>query len=577
MSRVVARTMANTAADIRLTVYNPGLASQGLTPVYEGSYMFSSGIGNLSLALPGLSPAEVVLTAAEAYFSTSFLPSGLSRPGGPSFLVVPYAQASAVGAVDPGAMLEAVLADPGMWLAELKGGTVAKLSPRVERTATGTAAEMYKVVIDLDEAASVATGPARDALEWLSRFYGVERVPAEVWVGRHGDLRQVRIWRLPRGDEPPATGTRKGWTFPGAGISEPAVTYVLGLDGFSDRMASSPSVSGVVRRLGTLGRGRCQLAGSTGLTTKMVARSGERITGAIDASGCSVGIYVPPGVTGVVVDRATVSGASDHAVFVEDAMHVVIENSTVSLSPGASSILDHVLIPEDKAIALVGASYSTVRDNLVTGRVDGGIAINDDGIIDPGAFNPGPPHGAVGDLIIGNRIINGSGGCGIVLSAFDPGEGVSDMTVTGNSVVNSHPGGIVLAANAPGTSASDNLVEKNTITGSLIPGIVLHSNAPNDTIQNNTISENIISADGADPIQGLDYKAGIALIGDFSAITDTLITGNIIFQESVGIWEANASSVHTGGNTIRLGRGAVNVLAVAQPNHVSELSGFAGH
>ena len=365
--------------------------------------------------------------------------------------------------------------------------------------------------------------------------------------------------------------------FPADGISEPAVTYVLGLSGFSDRKANSPPVTGVVRRLGAIGAEGCQPAGSTGLTTKVVARSGERITGAIDASGCSVGIYVPPGVTGVVVDRATVTGASDHAVFVEGARHVVIENSTVSLSPGASSILDHVLIPEDKAIALVGTSYSTVRDNLVTGRVDGGIAINDDGVLNPGAFNPGPPHRAVGDLITGNRIINGSGGCGIVLSAFDPGEGVFDITVTGNSVVNSHPGGIVLAANSPGTSTSGNLVEKNTITGSLIPGIVLHSNAPNDTMKKNTIAGNILSADGSDPLQGLDQKAGIALIGDFSPVVDTLITGNIISQESVGVWEANATSVHTSSNMMRLDRGGQSIVAVAEPNRVSELSGFSGH
>src|SRR5665213_2327968 len=44
----------------------------------------------------------------------------------------------------------------------------------------------------------------------------------------------------------------------------------------------------------------CAAAGSTGLTSALVATSSQQITGqTVDASGCNIGIYIGPNVTNV--------------------------------------------------------------------------------------------------------------------------------------------------------------------------------------------------------------------------------------------------------------------------------------
>src|SRR5690348_4066802 len=67
----------------------------------------------------------------------------------------------------------------------------------------------------------------------------------------------------------------------------------------------------------------CSPAGTTGLTTLMVAHSHQVISGkTIDATGCDVGIFVPPGSTNVVIMRDDVSGAGIHGIFVQDSSNV---------------------------------------------------------------------------------------------------------------------------------------------------------------------------------------------------------------------------------------------------------------
>ena len=52
-------------------------------------------------------------------------------------------------------------------------------------------------------------------------------------------------------------------------------------------------------------------AGSTGLTARIVATSGQTISGKVDATGCDIGIYIGPGITNVKVKDATISGANE--------------------------------------------------------------------------------------------------------------------------------------------------------------------------------------------------------------------------------------------------------------------------
>ena len=93
----------------------------------------------------------------------------------------------------------------------------------------------------------------------------------------------------------------------------------------------------------------CSPAGSTGLTAAMVVTSGQRVHGiTVDASGCDVGIFVGPGTTGVMIDGVTVTGANDHGIFVQNAEHITIKDSTVM----GNGVAPHQTIAENRAKSL---------------------------------------------------------------------------------------------------------------------------------------------------------------------------------------------------------------------------------
>ncbi len=288
----------------------------------------------------------------------------------------------------------------------------------------------------------------------------------------------------------------------------------------------------------------CMPAGSTGLTAALVATSGERISGTVAATGCDVGIFIGPGDHDVTVKDAHVSGANDHGIFVQDADHVTIKDDTIS----GNGVAPHS-IAEDKAIDLVGTSYSAVVDNVVTGNLaDGGIAINDDGPFDPGALpgHPGALRPAVGDVVVGNQVSGNLIGCGIVLSSYNPGAGVAHDLVARN-VVSGSPGqfppvlgAIVLA----GQSVIDNTVVGNIVTGSFIPGIVVHSNTPAEKVSGTVILHNTLigddwgRADGPPAMVGIILAAGSTPPGE---LVDTLVSANRIRDEDYGIYLQNTT------------------------------------
>ena len=111
-------------------------------------------------------------------------------------------------------------------------------------------------------------------------------------------------------------------------------------------------------------------------------------------------------------------------------------------------------------------------------------------------------------MISGNTITNSNvGGCGVVVAAYDPGEGVSNNIVTGNHVVNGYAG-IVVAADVPNTSAVNNTVVANTVLDNQLPGIIIHSNTPGDVVSGTVIMRNIVSGTPARP-----EPTGVTLIG----------------------------------------------------------------
>ncbi len=220
----------------------------------------------------------------------------------------------------------------------------------------------------------------------------------------------------------------------------------------------------------------------------------------VNAFGRTYGIEViGQAASGTVIEGLTVSHANNHGIFVQDSSMVTIEYNVVSnngLSPSACpappAVPTSPCIQENKAIELTGTSDSTVAANTVVNNVaDGGIGVADDGPINPGGLGSGTPNPSIGNIVSGNTVIGNAGGCGIVVAAYNPGEGVINNVVSSNYVVNGLPGGIVVAADVPHTSAINNSVVDNTVLNNLIPGVVVHSNTPGDLVSGTNVIGNL--------------------------------------------------------------------------------------
>lgn len=303
----------------------------------------------------------------------------------------------------------------------------------------------------------------------------------------------------------------------------------------------------------------CVSAGSTGLTAKVVLTSGQMLSGTVDATGCDVGIFVGPGTTGVVISGATVTGANDHGIFVQDSSHIKIVDSVVTgnqvsthgdCTPGQPPTTG--CIAEDKAIELVGTSHSSIIGNTVSynmGSPGGGIGVSDDGSWDPGApfGNPGNLSPSNFNMIADNAVTHNMADCQIVVSSYDPGAGVSHNTLM-NNTISVGVTGIVVAADTPGTIATYNLVIGNSITDEFIPGIIIHSNAPGDIVSHNSVTNNILSNNGPDSEVGDLSNTGIVLVGAFAPVTHSVVNHNTISNEGTGIWACNTVRTPMNGN-----------------------------
>lgn len=291
----------------------------------------------------------------------------------------------------------------------------------------------------------------------------------------------------------------------------------------------------------------CTAAGSTGLTAAVVVTSSvSRLK--IDAQGCDVGIYVPPGTSGITISRVTVTGANDHGIFAQNATGITIANSKVE----SNGVAPTAGIAENKAIELVGTSDSMVVGNTVEGNyADGGIGIADDGSVDPGAPDPGMLAPSADDTVAHNMVMGNYVGCGIVFAAYDPGAGILGGNIVGNtdlgkvgffSSFGPVVGGVVVAADSPGTTVTGVVVADNHISQSFIPGIVIHSNAPGDHVSSVKVVNNTLTGDGWGEVDD-PAAVGHAMVGVVVAtgsapqtyLEGTLLVANRISDEDYGI------------------------------------------
>ena len=334
----------------------------------------------------------------------------------------------------------------------------------------------------------------------------------------------------------------------------------------------------------------CSMAGTTGLTAAMVATNSATISGTVNATGCDLGIYVPPGTTSVTINGATVTGANDEGILAEGpgTTNLLIENNTVE-DNGATVNSNS---PDPHALMLDGVSGAMVTNNTVKDNDIGGIGLADIGPTDPGIPNAGPntAAAAANNTISGNTLSGNPGGCGIIIEAWDA-DGISGTVVTNNTVTGTagkfgpagpDVGQIVVADDAVGTSVTNTTIEGNTVSQSIASGITLHANAPNDLISNTTIQNNTLNDNNWGDSNGAPSTDAIALIVESfpaslaASITGTTITGNTMTDQVVGVWIRGATSTTIGTNAITLLAGGTAVFTVPTPNKGYWLAGSDG-
>ena len=313
--------------------------------------------------------------------------------------------------------------------------------------------------------------------------------------------------------------------------------------------------------------------GATGLSAEVVATTNQTITQTIDATGCDVGVYVA--VSGVTITGSTISGANDEAILAEGAASLTISNNTIqgnSVDPAKS-------IPDEHTVALDGVSGATVSGNTIKNNNGGGIGLADNGPVDAGTPNAGPGSAVTSsnNVISGNTLTGNTGGCGIIIEAFNPGGGVTGTDVHDNTITGTAGhfgphgpdiGQIVVADNAASTSISDTTINHNTVTQSFLTGITLHANAPKDTIATTAITNNTLDGNNWGAANAAPSTDAIALIDEqfpganAATISGTSISGNTIVNQKVGIWSKGATTTTIGANTITLPTGGTAVFTV---------------
>ena len=284
----------------------------------------------------------------------------------------------------------------------------------------------------------------------------------------------------------------------------------------------------------------------------LMSQTQQPSTTTIDATGQPIGIGVfGTNAAGTVVEGFTVIGANNEGIFVQDSSNVVVDNNVVS-NNGFNVIAG---LGEVKGIQLTGTSESTVAGNTVVGNGYGGIGVTDDGSVDasmnatavPGSGIPaGTPNPGNANLISGNLVENNHPNhCAIVVSSYNPNEGVSNNIISGNTVVDNQ-NGVILAADTPNTIAVNNTVIYNNILNNGEGGVIVHSNAPGDVVTNNSIMYNVISANGY-----LPTLEGVIVGGEGNVpVSDTSIIGNVFQNEAIAVQIVLGTNTLVGGNVI---------------------------
>jgi parallel beta-helix repeat protein len=333
----------------------------------------------------------------------------------------------------------------------------------------------------------------------------------------------------------------------------------------------------------------------------LVGSSSQPANTIINAAGLPHGIEViGTGVTNGAIEGLTVENANEEGIFLQDISNMIITNNQMlnnvqnaaQVCPFAGPPSGPCIL-EDKGIELVGTSGVTVSSNIVVGTVgDGGIGVSDDGTLNPGTpcnlnittmncvGTPGTPRPAIDNVIVGNTVVANVGGCGIVVSAYNPHEGViGNVVANNNDVANAE--GIVIATPIPGTSAINNTVINNSVLNAGTEGIDIDFStgaiAPGGVFTGNSVIGNVLSGNGPDYDFHNPQPTAIAVISPTSNnVSSTTVIDNTIRNEYYGIGVFNATGTVVQSNTMDPSVKVPLTGASVTPNEVSVVSQQVG-
>jgi len=294
----------------------------------------------------------------------------------------------------------------------------------------------------------------------------------------------------------------------------------------------------------------------------------------INAMSLSNGIYIDgldnPGLSKVVVTGFTIENANFEGILVTNASFVTIwlnevVNNDRSLNPsvpscnGIPGFETNESFDCGEGIHLIGVDHSTVVNNI-SEKNSGGILLSDE--------TSATHH----NLIIGNLVRDNSFDCGITLASHSPAPPpystlTSPPGIYSNTIANNEssrnglqvPGagaGVGLFAPGPGNKVYANVVISNELKDNGLPGVAMHNHAsfpppsPPVNLNDNVIVGNRIFGNGADTDDAVTPgPTGINVFG-VCPITGTIITGNVIDDESVDIVTNTPAQVNVNLNDL---------------------------
>jgi len=260
------------------------------------------------------------------------------------------------------------------------------------------------------------------------------------------------------------------------------------------------------------------------------AQIGGSVTGALDATGCNIGVYYGPGTTGSV-SGADISSANYYGVVVNAAkvnitsskVHDIRETPLDGTQHGVG--IFYTTLNQD-GTSTGAAATGTVSGNTLTAYQKGGIVANGPGAAVTVSGNTVTGKGAT-DLIAQNGIQMGRGATG----------SITGNTVAGNAYTGANgasSAGILVFGGAPyayttGVSISNNKLTDNDM-GVYVYNADGSGNAPttktNNSIVNNTISNSLGASNVSGNGNGTGYQVGILDLGNHDNIVNNKISGS---------------------------------------------------